>query len=96
MTGNRELMQEIRKAQPAWFSRSNKRIFNDKQYAAFYGKTTGNRYMVRSTYAWTDMFGAAPRLHYRINPIDDNHDIRPLVDQVFDSYQDVKDWLREN
>jgi hypothetical protein len=96
MTGNKALMREIKAAQPQWFSRGNKRFFHDVQYAAYYGKATGNRYMVRSTYAWTDMFGNAPRLHYRINRIGENHEIQPLVDGEFKTWESVQQWLRLN
>jgi hypothetical protein len=96
MTGRKYLMRDIRKAQPEWFSRENKRFFNDVEYAAFYGEATGNRYMVRSTYAWTDMFGSAKRLHYRINPIADDFKLLPLIGTEFATFADVQKWLKEN
>jgi hypothetical protein len=96
MTDNKSLMRNIKQKQPAWFSPENRRFFNDVSYWAYYGKRTGERYMVRSTYAWTDMFGSPPRLHYRVNRIGEDFDIRPLVDREFHDLDEVEEWLEEN
>ena len=89
-------LSDVRAAQPEWFSRKNKRFFGDVSYKVLHSKKTGEPYLVRGTYAWTDMFGSPRRLHYRINPLDDKLDIRPLVDVIFADLWEVKRWLREN
>jgi hypothetical protein len=92
--GNRSyLLRSIKANNDGWFTRANKRFFNDVAYMAYYSGE-GERFLVRSTYAWTDMFGAKPRLHYRVNPIGDNFQIQPLIDTEFNSLDDVKMWLR--
>ena len=94
---SKPLLRKIREAQPDWFSRGNKRFFNDVEYKGYYGKATGKAYLVRSTYAWTDMLGGTKRLHYRINELDqDTLKIKRLIDDEFSNIYDVKDWLKVN
>lgn len=94
---SKPLLRQIKEAQPEWFSRGNKRFFGDVSYKGYYGKKTGKAYMVRSTYAWTDMFGEPRRLHWRINNLNqDTLKMEPLIDIEFPSLQAVKEWLKEN
>ena len=89
------LLRDIKNAQPDWFSRGNKRFFGDVSYRAFYGKATGTAYLVRSTYAWSDMFGQPKKLYWRINQVDqDTLKIGDLLDCTFDNIFQVKAWLR--
>lgn len=95
LTKSTTLLQDIKAANEGWFSRSNKRFFNDVSYKAYYGKITGKAYLVRSTYAWSDMFDRPRVLHYRINTINqDTLEIDPLIDDIFKSIFEVKAWLR--
>ena len=97
LTKSYPLIRAIKEAQPDWFSRSNKRFFNDVEYRGYYGKATGTAYMVRSTYAWTDMLGKPRRLHYRINNLNqDTLKLESLIDEEFTDIYEVKAWLREN
>lgn len=89
-------LQDVKIANPGWFSPANKRFFGDCRYAVRYGRKSHQPYLVRSTYAWTDMFGGERRLHYRVNPLDEALDIRPLIDDSFKHPDDVTDWLREH
>ena len=94
---NKPLLRTIKAAQPKWFSAENKRFFNDRSYYGVYGKETGKAYLLRSTYAWTDMFGQTPTLHYRIDEIDqETHKILSLIDDVFNSLDDAKRWLNSH
>jgi hypothetical protein len=90
------LLREIKEHNQQWFAGGNKRFFGDVNYKAYYGKATGNRYLVRATFAWSDMFGQPRKLHYRINPIGENFEILPLIDTTFRDIFAVKDWLRVN
>lgn len=97
LTKSAPLLRQIREANPQWFTRSNKQFFNDVFYRGYYGKHTGKAYLIRSTYAWTDMFDQPKRLHYRINNINqDTLKIEELIDQEFTDIFAVKAWLREN
>jgi hypothetical protein len=89
-------LAEVKAAQPEWFSRKNKKFFKDVSYRVLHSKKTGEPYLARSTYAWTDMFGKKPRLHWRLNPLDNNLIIRPLIDDEFSDLWAVKRWLKEN
>lgn len=87
-------MSEVRAAQPTWFSRENKRFFNDVSYKILHGKISRKPYLVRSTYQWSDMFGQKPTLRYRINRIKDDLTIGWLIDRQFRDMDEVKDWLQ--
>lgn len=88
-------LSELSKNNPRWFSPENKRFFNDVGYWVK-RSSTGQFFLVRSTYGWTDMFDRPKKLHYRINSIKGDLTIGSLIDQVFDSMVDVEEWLEEN
>ena len=88
------ILQQVKEANGTWFSPQNKKFFNDRQYWVRYGKISGERFLVRSTYAWTDMFDQPRILHYIINPIKDDLTIVNLIDDVFKSMDSVNLWLR--
>lgn len=90
------LLRDIKVHNPSWFSSSNMRFFGDLAYYGYYGRKTGERYLVRRTNAWTDMLGSEPTAHYRINPIGENYEIEPLIDDIFMSRAEVKAWLMDN
>lgn len=95
LTKSKTLMRDIREANPDWFTRGNKAFFNDVSYRAYYGKKSGKAYLIRSTYAWSDMFGQPRRLQWRINDIDqDTLKILPVTDDTFNDIYEVKAWLR--
>lgn len=87
-------LKDVKKRQPDWFSPSNKKFFGDVDYKVMKGGKTNSPFLVRSTYAWTDMFGNDRKLHYRINTINQDDSIGFLFDDVFDDMEDVKNWLR--
>jgi hypothetical protein len=91
------LMRAIRAANPGWFSAKNMRLFGDHYYTAYYGRVSGNPFMVRLTDAWTDMFGKPTRTHYRINAVDpETKKMGSLIDGEFNSLDAVRAWLMEN
>ena len=90
-------LSDVKEAQPHWFTPENKRFFNDVSYKVLTGKASHKPFLVRATYAWTDMFGSPKRLHYRVNPLDpDTLKIQALIDQTFRDLEEVKDWLEDN
>jgi len=90
-------LQEVKNANQMWFDEGNASFFGDKWYKVKHGKSTGNPYLVRYTAAWTDMFGQPKKYHYRINPINsDTLKIESLIDTVFDTEEEVNDWLKGN
>ena len=101
ITNNKFMLKKLISDNHDWFSKINKRFFNDRQYFFMYSGA-GNRYMVRSTFAWSDMFGQPARLHYKINTIkNDQNDsyilrVGNLLDNEFKNMSDVKNWLKQN
>ena len=88
-------MQEVRQANRTWFGDGNEKFFGDVSYDVLCS-TSGKPYLVRSTYAWSDMFGRKRKLHWRLNLLDDNLKIGSLTDDVFSDLSEVEDWLGEN
>jgi hypothetical protein len=90
-------LSQLRQNQPEWFSRKNKRFFGDVSYKLLHGKVSGEPFLVRATYAWTDMFDQPKRLHYRVNRIIgeavEERKVGPLLDQVFGDLWEVKRYL---
>lgn len=86
-------MQAVREANEMWFSPKNKKFFQDVSYRVLHS-SSGQPYLVRSTYAWSDMFGGQKRLHWRINAIDRDLKIGTLLKKEFATLEDVKEWLQ--
>jgi hypothetical protein len=90
------LLSKIRAAQPTWFSPENKRFFNDVKYYAYKSKRTGKPFLVRSTYMWSDMLGQPKTLYFRVNQVDrETLIIESLIDNVFKTLEDAKNWVFE-
>ena len=90
------ILQDVKDKQPGWFTPANKRFFQDCRYAVRYGKHSGERFLLRSTYMWSDMFGRPKTLHYRLNCLEDDLAIGPLVEEVFLTRAQAMAWLREH
>lgn len=88
-------LPEIIHANNKWFGAENKKFFGDVDYWAVQSKT-GQQYLLRSTYAWSDMFGRKRELTYRLNPLGEFLEIMPILDDVFSDKNEVDDWLEEN
>ena len=86
-------LSEVKRANDGWFSRGNKKFFNDIAYRILHGKD-GAPYLVRSTYQWSDMFGGAKTVCWRINPLSSELKILSLVNTEFKSLDDVKEWIK--
>ena len=87
-------LEDVKRENCKWFDPSNRRFFGDVRYTVQRGGS-GARYLVRSTYAWTDMFGASKRLHYRANGIArETLKITGLLeDQEWATLREAKAWL---
>lgn len=84
----------VRNANPTWFAQGNKEFFGDIEYRILHSKQHVP-YLVRQTYAWSDMFGQNPVAHWRVNPIGPNMKIENLIDTEFSTLCDVKEWLNQ-
>ena len=90
------LLNKIEGVQPAWFSAENRRIFGDVRYYAYRSKKTNKPYLVRATYAWSDMFGEAKRLTFRVNCVNpDTLELESMTDDIFWSLTEAKNWVYE-
>jgi len=87
-------MTDVREANESWFSRSNKSLFGDIDYRLLTGKKSKDKYLVRSTYGWTDMFGSPKKVFYKINKLDQKTlKIGNMLDPEFRTLDGVKDFL---
>lgn len=87
------MLSDVKAVQPEWFSPKNRKFFGDKSYRVLHGKKSGKPYLVRSTYAWSDLFDQPRTLSWRINRLHDNLEIGELLDDVFTDYHAVRIWL---
>lgn len=93
---NEITLSDVREANDQWFSRSNKRLFGDLEYRLLTGGISKDKFLVRSTTGWTDMFGKPKRVFYKINPVNmETLKIEPMLDPEFDSLDEVKEFLKE-
>jgi hypothetical protein len=83
----------LRQANTKWFSPANKHFFGDLEYRVLHGKSK-TPYLVRRTYAWSNMFADISKPHWRINPIGVDLSILSLHDEIFQSLGDVKQELK--
>ena len=98
---NKITLEDIRNKQPEWFSIKNKRFFGDINYWLKYSKSN-KPYLVRSTYAWSDVFGNKKEKNYTINEINEDLKIGCLImdkDYLHFKFPDmnsVEAWLNNN
>jgi len=90
---NMVTIADVKRANPLWFSKENRRFFGDVDYRVLRDRSE-QAYLVRGTYGWTDMFGEPKRLRYRLNPVTEEGNILSLMNGEFKSLGDVKEWLR--
>ena len=90
-------LQDVKEAQPKWFSAKNKRFFGDVDYFVFHGKISKKPFFVQSTYMWSDMFGGEYKtLCYRVHTLKDDLTMGELIDNIFKTKDELKEWLEEN
>lgn len=89
-------LDAVTRANSEWFAPGNKAFFNDLDYQVERSKS-GDLYLLRSTYGWSDMFGGRRVKTFRLNLIDSKTlKIGKLTDDIFKSEADALDWLDEN
>ena len=87
-------LSEVKAKNKLWFSKGNKKFFGDVSYRILHGGTSKKPFLVRSTYAWSDMFGRPRTLHWKINRIEDDLEIGEMFDQDFMGLELVKYFLK--
>jgi len=87
-------LSDVKAAQNQWFNRGNKQFFGDIDYRVLHGKINTKPYLVRSTYMWSDMLGGQRKIYWKINPLNEDLKIQPVLDTDFRTLEDVKDWLK--
>jgi hypothetical protein len=91
---NVRLLSDVKENNPGWFSKENKRFFNDVSYSCYYSKL-GNRYFLQVSYKWSDMLGQPKKKSYIIKNITDDFKIGVPITE-FSSLAEVKNWLKNN
>jgi hypothetical protein len=92
------MLQLVKEAQPEWSRPKNGRAFGDpnfgdRGYRVLKGKVSGEWFLVRSAWWWREPWQAAP-LIWRINPIEENLRIGPLIEDIFSNLEAARAWLR--
>jgi len=87
---------DVRQANPMWFDKRTVRFMGDINHRILHDKQR-QPYLVRLTYAWTDMFGGERIAHWVINPIGANLEILPThLLERFATLADVKKALSKS
>lgn len=77
----------------SYFTKENKRFFNDIGYSLLTHKITKIKYLITHTYKFSDMFDGVKKSSYVIKPIQDNGKIS-IESLGFDTLEDVKNYLK--
>ena len=88
-------LERVRQSNKTWFNPRNKEFFGDISYHAMAGKESKELFLVQYTDAWTDMFGGDKRPHYRIHTLKDGLVIDELLDDQFETMEDVENFLQD-
>ncbi len=87
-------LTDVRRVQPGWFSPVSKRYFGDIKYLVLRGKVSGDLFLVRSTYNWTEVLDGAKKVTYRVNKLDQSTlEIGDMTADVFETLDATKVWL---
>ncbi len=87
-------IQEVRQANRKWFDPSSVKFSGDLSYEVLSGEQSNKFYLVRQTKAFTDMFDQKPKLHYRVNHLDqDTYKIGSLTDDIFYTSEAMEAWI---
>lgn len=86
-------MSDVRAANQKYFGRGEKRFFGDITYWLLTGKS-GKKYVLRSTYAWSDMFGQPRKIHYYINPVNPDLTIEHILPNYYNTRDEAKEWIK--
>ena len=78
-----------------WFSKTNRRFFNDLQYYLLKNKQTNTYFLVRLTYKFSDMFDEPRKYEYVINKITKENTIGELLPMDFTTYAQAKKFIKE-
>jgi len=84
---------DLRKLNQNYFSRANKKYFQDISYRLLTSRTK-IKYLVTHTCKWSDMFGDPKKPCYVLKPISIDGKIGSLIDLEFKTLQQVKDYLK--
>ena len=88
-------LSELKQANPMWFSKGAKKFAGDVQYWVRKG-SNGFDYLLRSTYAFSDMFSGRKVLHYRLNQINPiTKKVGSLIEKSFNSRESAVNYLKE-
>ena len=87
-------LSEVINSNSVWFSKGNMQFFGDLSYQLVRARS-GKYFLVRETYAWTDMFGREKVKHWRLNEMD-GAKIKSLTPDIFAGFDEVEQWLENN
>jgi hypothetical protein len=84
---------QVRDANRVWFSPLNCKFLGDISYRVLHDRNK-NPYLVRQTYGFSDMFTGIKVAHWKINPLSEHLEIKPMLDGFYDTLTEVKQVLK--
>ena len=84
---------QVKNANRVWFNGENRRFHSDISYRVLHDRNK-NPYLVRYTYGFSDMFTGIKVAHWKINPLSEHLEIKPMLDGFYDTLAEVKQVLK--
>ena len=97
-------IQDLKKCNKNYFTKENKRFFNDIEYKVLKAKKSKTMHLITLTAKFSDMFDGIKKYVYTIKPITttgsilsfqfSNNGLLKTFDNEFTSLTDVKEYLK--
>ena len=86
-------LQDLKKVNKIYFSKDNKKFFNDINYKLLTGGKSKSKFFIQHTYRFSDMFDGIKKAVFLIKPISIDGKIEPDIKTV-DTIEEVKTFLK--
>jgi hypothetical protein len=84
-------LSELRQNNPLFFDRKTCRMFGDRSHRVLLARESRDSYLVQETTGMPEL----TKVTFKIRPIYDNYHIGAPIAE-FDSYYQVKNWMKNN
>ena len=86
-------LQDLKKVNKIYFSKDNKKFFNDINYKLLTGGKSKKKFFIQHTYKFSDMFDGIKKAVFLIKPVSIQGNIKENIKTV-DTIEEVKTFLK--
>ena len=86
-------LQDLKKVNKIYFSKDNKKFFNDINYKLLTGGKSKSKFFIQHTYRFSDMFDGIKKAVFLIKPVSVQGNIKENIKTV-DTIEEVKTFLK--